>query len=453
MAYKVVSGDTLSKIAAASGMTVAEIVALNPDITNPNSISVGQSINVTAADSSSGSTPSSSGDPTTPSATTDSHTGDEDIRFVGLAGRPEVWKDSDTGEAYVVYYTPGVEPPIPMLWKVRGDEDLKSFFGDDPVTYDKTGTMEQFNAAGALQFGEVDEFVLQGENPFSGWVSQFEREVKVLPFLEDPEVAALFASSWLEGRNPTDAELAGSEWFQSKTQGEQQWWQLKYSQPKTAAQMETSNRIATRELMRQAGISNPPAEVSDYLSDQWTQGLWTEQQRNEQIALLADPTKTGERDGGLLEIIGSGSIDTTQDKVKFVDDELQRWLGPKYGNWSQANKDAWVAKLRNDPDAADSFQSELSRQRVAMYGEYENPDLTYEDIATPWRNYAFNEWGQNVNESDPMFDSIIKANDASVAQETLRTEGLRQGIGQVEDKMMNDLERSFGGGSGVRGMA
>ncbi len=385
--------------------------------------------------------------------TQDTYTDDEDIRFVGLAGRPEIWRDSGTGDAYVVYFTPGVEPPVPMLWKVRGEEDLKSFFGDEAVAYDQTGTMAEYEAAGALMFGEVDEFVLKGENPFSGWVSQFERELETTPYLEDPEVAALFASSWLEGRAPTDAELAGTDWFQSKTQGEQQWIQLTYSQPKTAAQMETSNRIATRETMRQAGIDTPPEDVVAYLADQWTHGLWTEQMRNEQIALLADPTKAGERDAGMLEVIGDTTMDTTQDKSKFVDDELKKWLGPTYGNWSEDQKNDWVGKLRNDPDAADAFQQELSRQRLAMFPEYENSDLTYEDIATPWRNYAFNEWGQNVSETDPMFNDILRSNDASTAQNLLRTEGLKQGIGQVEDRMVADMGRSIGSESGVRGMA
>jgi len=384
----------------------------------------------------------------------DTYTDDDDIRYVGLAGRPEVWQNSTDGSAWVVYYTPGIEPPVPMMWKVRGEEDLKSFFGDADIAYDKVGTMAQFEKAGALLFGDVDEFVLKGENPFSGWVSQFEREMEVLPWLEDPEVAAMFASSWLEGRAPTEAELAGTDWFQSKTQGEQQWIQLVHSQPKTADQMETSNRIATREMMRQAGINEPPEAVVSYLADQWTHGIWTEQMRNEQIALLADPTKSGKRDAGLLGVIGDTTMDTTQDKAKFVDDELKRWLGPTYGNWSEKQKQSWIGKLRNDPDAADAFQQELSRQRQAMFPEYENESLTYEDIATPWRNFAFNEWGQNVSETDPMFTQILKGNDAASASELLRNEGLKQGIGQVEDRMMSDMSRSFGSSeAGVRGMA
>lgn len=44
--YSVVSGDTLSRIAARNGTTVQALLALNPSITNPNQIQVGQKINL-----------------------------------------------------------------------------------------------------------------------------------------------------------------------------------------------------------------------------------------------------------------------------------------------------------------------------------------------------------------------------------------------------------------------
>lgn len=47
--YVVVAGDSLSKIASRNGMTVQQLQALNPDITNPNMIRVGQNINLGGA--------------------------------------------------------------------------------------------------------------------------------------------------------------------------------------------------------------------------------------------------------------------------------------------------------------------------------------------------------------------------------------------------------------------
>jgi len=47
--YKVVKGDTLSAIAKRYGMTLAQLKKLNPQITNPNMIKVGQIVNISAA--------------------------------------------------------------------------------------------------------------------------------------------------------------------------------------------------------------------------------------------------------------------------------------------------------------------------------------------------------------------------------------------------------------------
>lgn len=44
--YTVKQGDTLSAIAARSGMTLVQLTALNPDIKDPNKIGIGQSINL-----------------------------------------------------------------------------------------------------------------------------------------------------------------------------------------------------------------------------------------------------------------------------------------------------------------------------------------------------------------------------------------------------------------------
>jgi hypothetical protein len=47
--YKVVKGDTLSAIAKRYGITLARLKKLNPQITNPNVIKVGQIVNISAA--------------------------------------------------------------------------------------------------------------------------------------------------------------------------------------------------------------------------------------------------------------------------------------------------------------------------------------------------------------------------------------------------------------------
>ena len=369
-------------------------------------------------------------------------------RFTGLPGRPEIWQDSNTGVTYVVFFVPGVEPEVPMIWSTSNEADIQSFFGEgEPIVYDRIGTTEEFNAAGALSFGTVDEIVLRGENPYAGWESQFERESKVLPFLNDPEVAAIMASAWMEGRQPTEAELASAEWFQSKTGGEQQWYILQATQPKTAEQLMGSNNMAIKRQLEAAGIYDPPQSMVDYITEKWTTGLWTDEMVANQVGLMADPLKSGDRDIGLTQALSGVSYDTTMENERYVDEQVRKWLGPSFGNWSEDQKQHWAGVLRNDPDGQDMLLNELSRQRVAVLPEYADASLTYEDIATPWRNLAFNSWGQNVDETGEFFHNILRANDSAVAGEMLRDEGLNTGVKKVEDKFMADIQSSFGGGT------
>lgn len=46
MTYTVKAGDTLSKIAAQNGLTLAQLLQANPQITNPNKINVGDTVNL-----------------------------------------------------------------------------------------------------------------------------------------------------------------------------------------------------------------------------------------------------------------------------------------------------------------------------------------------------------------------------------------------------------------------
>ena len=57
MKYKVKAGDTLSKIARRNGMTLAKLLKANPQISNPNKIKVGDSVNVPDATSDSSQPP------------------------------------------------------------------------------------------------------------------------------------------------------------------------------------------------------------------------------------------------------------------------------------------------------------------------------------------------------------------------------------------------------------
>lgn len=455
MAYTVKSGDTLGKIAAANGMTLQEIKDLNPDLgPNWDLIHPGDTVNLSASDSSSSGSSGGSGvqqgTDTADFGEGASPTGEDDTRFYELPGRPEIWQNTD-GTYYVVYLVPGAEPEIPMYWEAS-EKEVKAFFGDDPIRIDARVTDEQLENAGALRFGLASEIELRGGNPFNGWIEELEQNAEIMPWLEDPEVAAVFASSWLEGREPTEAELASTEWFRSKTTAEQQWLTTLYAKPEDAARIKEDTTRAVKNAMIAAGINNPPMRVVNYLAEQRYTGKKTEGWLNEQIAVLADPSFDGKLDSGVQAVIDNNglTINTTAENEAWVRDQAITWLGSSFGQMSDADVQRWAGKIRNDPDAEDEFINYLRQQRLALFPEYENENLTFQDIAGPWRSFITNAWGQNVDDSDNLLNDVIRMNDAGEAGTLLRREGLKRGVKKVEDEFVGGMRAAINSNSGVK---
>ncbi|MFO7165527.1 MAG: hypothetical protein DIU75_019605, partial [Mycolicibacterium hassiacum] len=140
-------------------------------------------------------------------------------------------------------------------------------------------------------------------------------------------------------------------------------------------------------------------------------------------------------------------LDRTREREDEVRQMIQRWLGPAYAaNWTDQHIAEWAGRLRNDPDAKQELEDVLRKHRMALFPEYDNPNLTYEDIAAPWRGVVQQIWGQTADETDPLFMRIVRTNDLATAEQILRTEGLRRGIGTVVNDVMAAATSAFGGG-------
>ena len=83
-------------------------------------------------------------------------------------------------------------------------------------------------------WGTSTEILDTEEDPLEGWASRWDRERQVRPYLNDPEVYALYASAALEGRSVSTAELESTQWFQTRTETERSWLITNASDPLTA---------------------------------------------------------------------------------------------------------------------------------------------------------------------------------------------------------------------------
>ncbi len=422
MPYRVVAGDTPGKVAAELGISISEVLAYEDAFStpgNPRTLQIGYVFDGETAGADTSLTDYTTGE------------GTEETRFNGLPGQPEIW-DID-GDVYVVYFAPGIDPPVPLLFSVPSDEDFKSFFGDQTPKFDKKITMDQANETGAIPFGSTDTIPATEGDPWAGFVERMGRAAKVQPWLADPEVFGIVAGAWLEDRDLEQFELDGTDWWQSQNEAQRDWMWVTMQDPQEAARLTEDNYIFVWEAFRSIGLDTVGDDLITYMSEQFTQGNWSQQYLEEQLASVSGDPSAVSMDTGLSAFMGESGITLGDPSLgrNQVLDEFDKWLGPAFAPSDKQIKE-WSAKLRRDPQAGgDTLEQYLRGQRMALFPEYEDESLTYEDIAAPWRSFTSRLWGQTPDETDEVFQQVLRLNDSIKAGALLRKEGLARNIGQV----------------------
>lgn len=357
----------------------------------------------------------------------------------------EVWKVGDV--FYLVRLVNDVAPPLPIFWRVKDAEEAQALGIGKP---DRTLSQADFTAVGAINGGMARELANTTEDPVDQIISNYETEVAVKPWLADPEILSIWTMAALEGRAVSDAELQGTEWWRTHTQAERQWLTLNASDPATAATMIDDQRARIADLFMQAGVANASDRLVNLVADNLTKGTWTDIYATRQIRMLADPHLAGSLDPQLQAY--RDGLDTTRLREDDVRSTVARWLGPQV-TWGDDQVSRWASRLREDPDAGQMLEDTLRRQFQTqwnlmrdgkrVYGD--DPNLTYEDIAAPWRNVWQQTWGRQADETDPLFARIVKTNDLVTAERLLREKGRERGVGRVVNQALSDLQAAFGG--------
>jgi len=88
--------------------------------------------------------------------------------------------------------------------------------------------------------------------------------------------------------------------------------------------------------------------------------------------------------------------------------------------------------------------------RKSIFGtDVYDENMTYEDIATPWRNFAFNFLGERMSETTDAWLSVLKANDQTEANKILTIFGLNNDNKKVLDTVTDEMATSVGVRQGV----
>jgi hypothetical protein len=350
--------------------------------------------------------------------------------YNGVPGTPELWFVSDVGGYYLVYFVPGTQ--IPLLYTATPAEVQAMVGPGQPIVADRTLTAAQVPRTGAVQFGDRSHLANTTEDPFLAWVSAVEAQAAVRPWLREPEVLALLAAALVEGRSVSEAEFQQTAWWRDHNESQRQWMLLSESDPATAAQLMGDQVLALRQMFTAAGSSNPPDDLLRQMATQYVSGNWTAAYLTDQVRALSDPAS-----GIAVDSLLSGAgLDTTRGQELQAASLYEQWLGPVFGR-DQAAITRWAGRLRNDPDAEVELIESLRQARLALLPEYENPNLTYEDIAGPWRGFWSQQWGQFADELDPLFVEVMRSGDAVEAAKLMRSAGISRGIPKVTNDLLD----------------
>lgn len=365
----------------------------------------------------------------------------------------ELWLNEDTGTYFVVVKSPGVElddgtktDGIFVSWEVESDADLEALLGPDKEPDPHfVGGNDDFTSKGVIDLGGVDELNvmdLEG-NPFDKWVEDMTILAQVQPWILEDDYQALVIQAALERADGQISleEIQSTQWWKDHNEGERAWMETWHSDQTTAEQMLADNRENLRSRLVAVGINNATPELINWMADRTTMGHWSVSHLEGQMRALADPYSVDVIDDDLYEFMATQGFtpDYTHEAEDLVRKHLRTWLGPMYGSMSEDEIARQAGLIRNDPDAEQAFIEGLKDQRLALYQNHTDRELSYEAIAAPWRSYSQSIWGQPVDDTDEIFQEVVKMNDGREAGTLLRKVGLERGYSKVLGDVMGGL--------------
>ena len=369
----------------------------------------------------------------------------------------QIWQDA-TGQKYLTFGIPGTN----MFIRYKAsDDELSGFFttGMPGIRNINEDEEDWNNSLWLGGYNEIDGDIKLGlSNPFDTMVDNFAKVKKVQPWMETEELYSLWLEGIVEDRPIADYEWQGTEWWQTHTQEQRDWLLTSQGQdidnlPADAKAFLDNNRIRAAEILRQNGVSNADEVVNadgdslvEFFATQLTTGNWTELTWARQAQGLGDPLAGIERDNQLISWLEGTQelpVETTQAGYAQVKSLAQKWLGPNFAEFENANLDEYAGILRNAESEAVGIamiEDKLKNIRKALFTTdlYEE-NLTYEDIASPWRNYSYQYLGERMDETSAEWLNILKANDQEKINTILTEYGLNNDNQTMFDKVTDGI--------------
>jgi len=399
--------------------------------------------------------------------------------ILGRAGS-ELWVD-EAGNKYISFRIPNTDA---YMTYTATEEQLGLFYSD---VLREDGTTESFlrpteqlitpdsdkwiNSLGLGNIVEVEMDVIESEfgSIFESIVSNFEKVKKVRPWMEDNEMFSLWLEGIVEDREIADYEWEGTDWWTSHTKEQRDWMLLSQgadmgSLSADAQALLDNNEIRAKEILRQNGVSNPDEIISngqsltEWFGSQLSTGLMTELQWMNQARAMGDPLSGIEVEGSVQSFLTGSQVSPKSTQAGYAQaiELAERWLGPLYGNFSDADIDKYASMIRNaeSPEiGVQQVEDSLKSVRKVMFStDIYDENLTYDEIATPWRNFAFQMLGERVSETSSDWIDVLNANDQAQASKILTIHGMNNGNQKILDQVTDDMGSFLGSSPESKGI-
>lgn len=370
------------------------------------------------------------------------------------------------GQKYIAFDIP--RTGLSMAYTAT-DEQIDNFFTVDKpqeqtIDADSDKWSKSFQAGNIVEVDVVNMEASGVGGFFEQVASNFDKVKAVRPWMEDNEMYSLWLESVVENRDIADFEWEGTNWWQTHSQEERNWLLLSQGKdlsqlPADAEQLLQNNRIKARETLRQNGVTNPDQvtfngeTLTEWFGNKLTTGTWTELQWLNQAKGLGDPMSGIAREEALTSWLeGSAAQPTaTQAGVAAARALTLEYLGPLYGEFEDVSKYAGMIRNAESEEVGRQMViDDLKNVRKVLFStDTYDENLTYEQIAQPWRNFSFQLLGGRVDETSSDWIDVLNANNQEEATKILTTVGLNEGNKTVMDKVTDDIGSFLGTARGT----
>ena len=400
-----------------------------------------------------------------PPTTVTQPTQQDDSLFGRLGG--QIWNVG--GQKYIAFDIP--RTGLSMAYTAT-EEQIDNFFTVDKpqeqtIDANSDRWSKSFQAGNIVEVDVVNMEASGVGGFFEQVASNFDKVKAVRPWMEDDEMYSLWLESVVENRDIADFEWEGTNWWQTHSQEERNWLLLSQGKdlsqlPADAEALLSNNRIKARETLRQNGVTNPDQvtyngeTLTEWFGNKLTTGTWTELQWLNQAKGLGDPMSGIAREEALTSWLeGSAAQPTaTQAGVAAARALTLEYLGPLYGEFEDVSKYAGMIRNAESEEVGRQMViDDLKNVRKVLFStDTYDENLTYEQIAQPWRNFSFQLLGGRVDETSSDWIDVLNANNQEEATKILTTVGLNEGNKTVMDRVTDDIGSFLGVGSQSRGV-